>query len=335
MRVAVRSYGPQGSAVNGFGGGEQRWTANLAHFLEAEGHDVVRCVEGRDSNCDVFFDASWERCQQVNAPRHVHFSYFGYTSGMLQSSCFRSGECNVAVPYRLTWNENKKRLCDIPHKFNLLLIPQPYPDDLLPSEATTPGFNRSDIFWATKDNFHPNFAKPDQLRPDGREHVFIQGGLDTLRALIRFQNKAEFRIHFLLKHHLDQAPGRLGVPALLDQINNKQFYNVVPWIDLVRLLAQCKLNVPVGGLWGSIPETIFTYGMPLIFPRNQFSGDFGSILPLPENADEQDIYLALEELWFDERVYRRNHDILQALFWDHRTDGLRENIKIAIEKVGL
>ena len=334
MRIAVRTYG-QGDNIDGFGGGEQRWTANLAYFLKSEGHEVVRCNEGQDSGCDVFFDASWERCARVNAPHHVHFSYFGYTSGMLESACFRSGQCNVAVPYRLTWNENRKRQQDVPHKFNLLLIPQPYPDNLLPAQAGTRGFNRSDIFWATKDNFHPNFAKPDQLRPDGREHVFIQGGLDTLRSLIRLQKKAEFKVHFLLKHHLDQAPERLKIPQLLDQIKDKEFYNVVPWSELVGLLSQCKLNVPVGGLWGSIPETIFANSMPLLFPRNQLSGDFGTILPHPENADEQDIYEAMEALWFNEKIYQSNFEVLQGLFKDHRTDGLRVLIQIVFEHLGL
>ncbi len=334
MRIAIRTYG-QGDNIDGFGGGEQRWTANLSHFLQSEGHQIIRCNEGQDRGCDVFLDASWERCDKVNSPHHIHFSYFGYTSGMLESACFRSGQCNVAVPYRLTWNENRKQQQNVPHKYNLMLIPQPYPDNLLPAEAAVPGFNRSDIFWATKDNFHPNFAKPDQLRPDGREHVFIQGGLDTLRALIRLQDKAEFKIHFLLKHHLDQAPERLGVPQLLDQIKDKQFYNVVPWSGVIHLLTQCKLNVPVGGLWGSIPETIFANSMPLLFPRNQFSGDFGSILPHPENADGQDIYEAMEALWFNENIYQSNFDVLQGLFQEHRTEGMRRLMQIVFDQLGL
>lgn len=335
MKIAVRTYGPMGTEVDGFGGGEQRWTANLAHFLRSEGHDVVRCGEGGDTGCEIFFDASWELCQHVQAPRHVHFSYFGYTSGMLEYPCFQTGNCNIAVPYRLAWNDNLKTRYTTEYKFNPILIPQPYPDNLLPPGADSPGFGRPDIFWGTKDNFHPNFAKPDQIRKDGREHVFIQGGLDTLRALIRLQKKADFKMHFLLKYQLDQAPPRLGVPELLDQFKDKQFYNIVPWSGLVEILTRCKLNVPVSGLWGSIPETIFAGSLPLIFPRNQLSGDFGSILPLPEHADEQDIYEALETLWFDEKIYLKNQELLNDLFKDHRTEGLRHNMKVVFERLGL
>jgi hypothetical protein len=255
---------------------------------------------------------------------------------MLEFPCFHTGACNIAVPYRLAWNENRKHIANpgVQGKFNILLIPQPYPDDLLPASAATPGFERQEIFWGTKDNFHPNFTKPEAHRGD-KEQVFVQGGLDTLRALLRLQQKVDFGMHFLLKHHLDQADPRLGVPQLLDQFKYKKFYNTVPWQPLVGILANCKLNVPVGGLWGSIPETIFTKGMPLIFPRNQFSGDFGSILPLPEHADEQDISQAIEELWFNERIYRMNYEVLQDLFKDHRTNGLRENLKLALERIGL
>jgi len=135
MKIAVRHYG-QGDHINGFGGGEQRWTANLAHFLRTEGHRVVRCDEGQEgSDCDVFFDASWERCQYVVAKKHVHFSFFGPNRGAKEiSECMRSGECNLAGPYRTAYNNLIK--WSKTEKCNPFLIPQPYPDDLLPAPAS-------------------------------------------------------------------------------------------------------------------------------------------------------------------------------------------------------
>lgn len=334
MRIAVRTYGSEGDQVNGFGGGEQRWTANLAHFLRSEGHEVIRCNEGQDAGCDVFFDASWERCQHVRSPKHVHFSFFGPNPGAKEiSECVRSGNCNLAGPYRTAYN-NLLKWAKV-EKHNSFFVPQPYPDDLMPAPAReVRGFERNEIFWGTKDNFHPVFD-PQRDPNTGREHVFIENGLNTLRALIRFQDKVPFKMHFLLKHHLDQAPARLGVPALLDQIKDKQFYTVVPWQPLVGILSRCKLNVPVGGLWGSIPETIFTNGYPLIYPQNQFSDDFGSIMPLVREVTEDEVYDAINTLWFDEKIYERNRELLNDLFKDHRTEGLRRNLKIVFEKLGL
>ncbi len=338
MKIAIRTYGSSSDAIDGFGGGEGRWTANLAHFLRNEGHEVIRCNEGQDSGCDMFLDASWERCQHARAPHHIHFSFAGPNMGALNpeftSGCMASGNCNLASPYRPAYNKLIKWNKEIPH--NSFFVPLPYPDDLLPTRALEiRGFDRTDIFWATKDNFHPIFCTPDRLRPDGREQVFVQNGLDTLRALIRFQEKVEFKIHFLLKHQLDQAPPRLGVPLLLDQFRHKQFYNIVHWTKLVEILAHSKLNVPVGGLWGSIPETVYAHSLPLIYPANQLSGDFGSIMPMVNETNEDDIYEALNVLWFDERIYLRQQELLNDLFKDHRTDGLRTQINLIFDQLGV
>ena len=323
-----------GSEVDGFGGGEQRWTANLAHFLKSEGYEVVRCAEGQDAGCDLFFDASWELCTQVRAPFHIHFSFFGWTSGIVEYPCIHTGNCNLAVPYRSIW-ANQRTVSKVSEfTYRNIFIPQPYPDNLMPAEANSvPGFNRREILWATKDMFHPNFES--QSRPDGREQVFVQSGLDTLRALLRLQKKAEFKMNFLLKHLIDQAHSRFEVPRMLDEFKEKQYWNQVPWTQLVNIAARCKLNVPVGGLWGSIPESIFTKGLPVFYQRNCWSNEFATMLPFPEHADEQDIYEALETFWFDERVYKRNYEIQQVLFEDHRTEGLRTNLKLAFEQIGL
>lgn len=334
MRIAIRDYGQMGNQINGFGGGETRWTANLDRFLRTEGHEVFRCAEGQDKNCDLFLDASWERCQHVNAPVHVHFSFFACNRGALEFPCLPSGKCNMAVPYQLQWIKNQNWMKELDKPFNNIFLPQPYPDDLLPAniDQIRP-FDRTGIFWATKDMFHPNFEKLQ--RPNGKEHVFTQGGLDTLKALLRLQDKADFKMHFLMKHFLDAAHPRYGVPEMLSRFKNSQFYGVVPWTGLVELAAQCKLNVPVGGLWGSIPESIFVRSLPVSYMRNCWSENFGTILPFPENANEQDIYEALETLWFDERVYQRQFDVQQVLFEDHRTEGLRRNFEIAFEQLGV
>lgn len=331
IKVAVRSYGPQGNEVNGFGGGEQRWSANLAHFLQSEGYEVLRCVEGQDAGCEVFFDASWERCMHSKARAHIHFSFSGANEGALKFPCPQSGKCNFANPYWETHLAAVEWAKQVPN-INPVFVPQPYPDNLLPASAQIHGFERKDIFWGTKDMFHPNFG--NQQRPDGREHVFIQNGLDTLRALIRFQKKVDFNMHFILKHHLDQAPPRLGIPGLLSQFRNTTYHAVTPWTAVINLLAVSKFNVPVGGLWGSAPESIFARSLPLLYPRNQFYFDM-KILPRVEETTEDEIYETLDRLWFDRQAYCEIYDVLQEKFQDHRTEGLRKNLQLVYEKVGL
>jgi len=332
MKIAIRTYGPQGNEVNGFGGGEQRWTANLAHFLRTEGHEVFRCDEGQDTGCDVFFDASWERCHKSKARAHIHFSFAGANRGALEFSCIKNGTCNYANPYRQTHEEGVQWQEEEP-SINAVFVPQPYPDDLLPPQAQTHGFHRNGILWATKDMFHPNFCKPDQVRGD-REHVFVQNGLDTMRALIRFQKKVDFNIHFALHHHLAEAPARLEIPSLVSQFRNATFSQVTPWSQIIQILSACKFNAPVGGLWGSAPESIFARSLPLLYPRNQFY--FGmDILPDVNTVTEDEIYDTLDRLWHDERAYNEIYDVLQEKIKDHRSDGLRKNLAIVYEKVGV
>ncbi len=334
MKIAIRDFGSIGNTVNGYGGGEQRWSANLAHFLAAEGHDLIRCAEGQDHNCDLFLDASWERCQNIKAPVHVHFSFFACNAGGLEFPCLPSGDCNMAVPYRNEWIKNVEWNKKLEKSFTNLFIPQPYPDAFLPAAANAvEGFARTEIMWASKDMFHPNFVSTP--RSAELEHVFVQGGLDMLRALLRLQEKAEFKMNFLMSHFLDQAHPRLGVPELLSRFRNVEFQGQLPWTDLLEVAAKCKLSVPVGGLWGSIPEAVFTKGLPMYCQRNLFSAYFGCRLPTAELTDEDDMYEALEDLWFDEKVYQRDFEIQQILFEDHRTEGLRRNLKIAFEQLGL
>jgi len=332
MKIAIRTYGPNGDAVDGFGGGEQRWSANLAHFYQSEGIEVIRCNEGQDAGCDIFFDASWERCHLSKARAHIHFSFAGANRGALEFPCIRAGTCNYANPYRQTHEEGVKWSLEEP-TINPVFVPQPYPDNLLPASADVHGFQRNNIFWATKDMFHPNFCKPDQMRGD-REHVFVQNGLDTLRALIRFQKKVDFNIHFALTHHLQEAPERLGVLPLVDQFRNVTFSNITPWRKVIDCLSSSKFNVPVGGLWGSAPESIFARSLPLLYPNNQFYAGM-EILPRVENVTEDEIYDTMDRLWHDERAYNEIYDVLQEMIKDHRTDGLRKNLAIVYEKVGL
>lgn len=334
MRIAVRTYGPRGNQVNGFGGGEQRWSANLAHFLATEGHQVIRCNEGQDEGCDVFFDASWERCHLSKAKVHIHFSFSGANEGALKFQCPQSGQCNFANPYYETHLAAVEWAKKVP-VINPVFVPQPYPDTLLPAHASIHGFDRNEIFWGTKDMFHPNFCKPECLRPDGREHVFVQNGLDTLRALLRFQKKVDFGITFALLHHLiGESPERLGIKELLGQFRNAQFHQVMQWTEIIDTLSRCKFNVPVGGLWGSAPESIFARALPLLYPKNQFYFDM-NVLPNVNEVTEDEIYDTLDRLWFDREAYTEPYDILQEMFKEHRSDGLRKNIAIALEKAGL
>lgn len=334
MKIAIRSYGDD--TINGFGGGEHRWVANLGWFLEREGHIIhrYRQQEGCPAGYDIYFDAAWEDCHRIHpSVPHVHFSFFAQNNGAMNFPCLPSGKCVMAVPYRNEWQKNLVWAKTIPYKFKNVMVPQPYPDALLPGHSSVPGFQRREIFWGSKDCFHPHYVQNNK-RPDGREYVVVQGGLDTLKALIRLQKKAEFKMNFILAHHtLGNAPPSLGVGELLNQIREKEFWDIVPWTHVVDTLSRCKLNVPVGGLWGSIPESIFTRGQPMIYSRNLFSDRFGSILPHPEDCDENDIYDALETLWFDERIYKRNYDLQQELFKEHRTDGIRQNLSLLFEQL--
>lgn len=346
MRIAIRSYG-QGDHINGFGGGEQRWTANVAHFLRTEGYQVVRCAEGRDEGCDLFLDAGFENraCYRIKAPLHVHFRYFGaWQPDHSSSECVESGKCISAAPNKETylnmlpgnrftqsfWVE--KGYAD---KVVSLFLPQPYPDDLLPSHINVPGFDRNEIFWGTKDMFHPVFGQAWQ---EGDQHGWkiVNHGLCTLKALLRLQNErgAEFKMNFLMAHHLREAPAFLGVAELINSFRHKEFRNITPWTDLVSIMARCKLNTPIGGLWGSTPEAIFTGTLPVQFPNNQFYADY-SLLPPPENIDEHNLYEILERLWFDREFYHQHLNELSERFQDHRTAGLQRNFQEAFAKIGV
>lgn len=336
MRIAIRKYfTPAENTIDGFGGGEQRWSANLAHFLSREGHDVIRCAEGEDAGCDLFLDASWERCQFGKARAHIHFSFSGANAGALQfpESCINTGTCNFACPYLETHQETI-RWTEFQPNVNPIFLPQPYPDDLLPAHSSIHGFERNGIFWGTKDMFHPNFCKPECIRPDGREQVFVQNGLDTLRALLRLQRRVNFDMTFILAHHLQQSPERLGVRELLQQFRNVKFGTIVAWTTIIDVLSSCKLSVPVGGLWGSTPESMFAKSLPMLYPNNQFYAGM-QILPLVLDATEDSIYDTLERLWFDRDAYTASYNALQEKFKDHRTEGLRKNFAVALQKVGL
>jgi hypothetical protein len=339
LKIAYRYYGPHG--INGFGGGEQRWVVNAVHFLSKEGHIVQPCHEGKDLGYDLFIDPGFEHgaCLKVRASKHLHLRFCGpWTPDHSSIDCVNSGNCIASAPYWETQQnfDNYEPWIRDGHadKVTPVFFPVPYSDDLLPATAQVPGFQRNEILWATKDMFHPIFAKAYVEEPGSHGWKIVNAGLCILKSLIRLQERVDFQVNFLMSHHLREAPDFLGIPALVDQIKNKKFANITPWMQLIDIMARCKLNVPVGGLWGSTPEAIFAGTLPMQHPKNQFYAGY-NILPEPIDLTEDNYYDALERHWFDEAAYNTAMEPLQVLFEHHRTEGLRRNFKETLETIGV
>lgn len=337
MKIAVRSWGSSRDHLDGFGGLELRYTVNYVHFLRSEGHEVHFFDDRRgcDSSFDFAIDAPNDNCHTVKAKYHTHVWFSPRTTnaaknpGIHERECYQSGQMVVSDPYRYGYDNATKQ--EVEHKFkHVLFLPLAYPDDLMPKNLV-PGFERKIILWGNKGNFNPEFGLE-------RNMFYVTNGINTLKALVRLNKKADFKMVFLLDNYIrDTRPEWRGeIADLIGQLKDVERLDQITWTQYVNFMAQTKINTHVGGLTSGVNECLFTQSVPATPEKFIFFQDVAkelNIMPSAEVATVNEIYDAYERLWFDEQYYFRVRDAFQDAFVDHRTAGLRKHWQAAMEEL--
>ena len=126
------------------------------------------------------------------------------------------------------------------------------------------------------------------------------------------------------------------IEDLISQLKDVRRLDQVTWTQYVNIMSKTKINTHVGGLTSGINECLLTQSVPATPEKFIFFQDVAKelkIMPAPEVATTEEIYEAYERLWFDESYYLQVRDAFQDAFVDHRTDGLRNHWKTAMEKL--
>ncbi len=333
MKIAVSGHGADKNHIDGFGGLEHRFGVNWAHFLQAEGHEVhfFGTDQGVDASFDLAIDCPIEYCDKIKAKHHIHGSFKAVSLGSndVQSTrCYQEGKYIYSSPYRVDYLESLGMSASGGFKHIPVFMPLPYPDDLLPSDIE-PGFNRSQIAWANKGNFHPAFNREFN-------YPLIEDGIKHLKALIKLNQKADFTITFLLDSMIRNTgiEWRREVESLIGQLKQVERLETLPWRQLVQLLSKCKLNTHVGKLTSSVNEAVFTYGLPVTPPEFVHLSTVALIPSIAESTVDN-LYETYERLWFDEKFYYQIRDAFQDHFRDHRTEGVRKAWKAVVQQLDL
>lgn len=324
LKIAFQAYGQ--NHINGYGGLEQRFAVNWAYFLKEEGHDVHFLKEG--AGCDSSFDLYWNapvcsiparQCPPIKARKHIHsYFHFDVRSVIEFCPCHERGECYFSSPYIDTFHKMKD-FADEMGNFKAVFTPIAYPDKWRPD--VSPGFDRTEIMWANKGSLDPQYG------PENAPH-YPENSVKLLQALIRLNQKADFKITFVLNSLISNARPEYGVPELIGQLKNVDSVDRLPWTQLVKKMSHCKINTHAGGLTSAINECFFVDTVPL---ANRNFGFFNSlcqdldIIPDPQNASSDEIFEGLDRLWFDREWYNKVNDSFQELFIHHRTEGLRKS----------
>ena len=330
MKIAIRDHG-RGMSVDGYGGLEQRFAAMWGYFLQKEGHDVHFFHErfGCDTSFDLALDCPPEptRAEAIKAKVVVHNSFgTGAAVHPEVTNCdkYQRGDYVLSVPHREPYINGLGLMSQKKTKAQIVWMPLPYPDELMPSNLEK-GFDRKEIWWGNKGNFDPVVDPSHQAYKP-----FVVNGINTLKALVKLNQKVDFKITFMLTpltlSFSRKWPGE-GVEELIGQLKNAERLNIIPWSELVTRISKCKLNTHPGGLTSSIHETLFTQGVPVtpkgsahMFMRSpgiEFIGD-------RSEATVDEIYDTYDRLWFDEKYYNQVYDMYQDSFSDHRTDNVRK-----------
>lgn len=327
MKIAVRSYGAERDRLDGFGGLELRYVVHWAHFLRSEGHEVHFFHEnaGCDSSFDVALDAPRHACSHMRSKGHVHNWFLPFENTEIDlteahnNPCYTERRFVLSLPYRYGYNSALKS----PHRekyASVVFLPLPYPDDLIP-QGLVPGFQRKVIFWGNKGNFNPEFG------PERNPH-YIENGLNTLRALVKLNQRAEFTAVFALDSLIrsTRPEWRGEVESLIGQLKDVQRLDRVSWSQYRDIMGQTKINTHVGDLTSGINECLLVKAVPAASEGFIFFQDVVKdlkLMPAATVVTAEQIYDTYERLWFDKQHYARVSDTFQAAFEDHRTPALR------------
>ena len=308
MKISMQAYGPE-NTINSYGGLEVRFAVNWAHWLREQGHqvDFFHQSLGCDNSYDLCFDAPVSEaypCSKWKAKKHVHSYFSPDVSGLKFLDCYRANNATISHPTQFSYDAGLTMCPD----FKRVFTPIPYPDHLRPTDMQN-SFDRTEILWCNKGNFHPQY---------GEDHHYYTHGMHTLRALVRLNKKVDFKITFMLASIIVHRP---EVAELIRQFKQVEVLNTTPWTNLVQRMAKCKINTHAGGLTSAIFESVFCETVPLV--PNDF-GFFGNesrevnFTPSAQVATEDEIYDTMERLWLDEQYYNEKNAIFTEAFEPHR-----------------
>ena len=331
LKIAVTAYSL--NRLDDFGGLEHRFAVNWGHFLRSEGHEVHFFPEnyGCDSSFDLFWNAPVcsvpsRQCQTLRAKKHLHnYFHFDVRPVVQYCPCAPQGECYFSNPYIDTF----AKLQEIEREavtFKGVFTPIAYPDQWCP-QGLVPGFDRNEIMWCNKGSLDPKFG------PENAPY-YPGNSVELLKALIKLNQKADFKITFAYDSLIRTARPQYGVEGLISQLKNVERVDKIPWSNLVDRMSRCKVNTHAGGLTSAINECLFVGAVPL---ANRDFGFFNAkcqelnIIPNPQHATADEIYDGLEKLWFDKDWYNYVNASYQELFSYHRTEGLRKAWKELLE----
>jgi hypothetical protein len=167
---------------------------------------------------------------------------------------------------------------------------------------------------------------------------YITNGIETLKALVKLNKKVDFKMVFALDQYIrtTRPEWRGEVNDLISQLKDVTRLEQVTWTQYLDIMSKTKINTHVGGLTSGINECLFTGSVPATPEYFIFFRDVAKelkILPNPEVATADEIYDAYERLWLDETYYLKVRDSFQEAFVDHRTAGLRNHWKNAMEEL--
>ena len=301
--------------INNQGIGDIRWVANIYHLLTANGYDVEFVHWKNAECCDILLDIHHlDHCVQTNAKRHVHFSFWSQNFEARPNAriCDDGKLTIIGTCYRRSFDTDKTR----GNKLIPVFCPMPYPDDLMPN-CSVPGFDRTHITWAIRRSYLHDYCKTYSN--------------NLLRALIRLNKRADFTIDFIDYNHVQGGTSLKEGEGLINQLSCVTKHVRIPWKDVLDIQAQSKITLYHDFESGaSTNETLFCKGVPLFPADNHF-------WYVPEGVGspktEQELYDALERLWFDEQLYQRHLEFYQDAFSDHRAPKVLSIWKETLEQV--
>lgn len=334
MRIAFQYFGDSSGKINEFVGGEARLSSNIYNILQSAGHDVAYVQGDQDEGFDLYLDAPWEICDRLKSKRHVHFSFAYYDAercqDMLRQPCARNGCCFVGHPYKIDQIKSlRAEMAGNPYHF--LFMPMPFDDCFRPANTVSP-FQRTEIAWATKFWSDPVFDDPNHV-----QHYYVQNAVNTLQALVRLNQRTDFKMNFIMSESIEQANPRHNIPGLVSQLRDVSRLGRLPWTDLIQIMGKSKLNLPIGGLQASVLESIFGEALPILYSDTRYCATSKEIclLPAVKEATAQEIYEALEAFWFDECLFWYAWEYYQDLFKDHTREGFLFNFDENLAKMGM
>jgi hypothetical protein len=325
LKIAFNAYSQ--NSLDGYGGLEHRFSVNWAFFLKEEGHDVHFLRES--AGCDSSFDLYWNapvcsvpnrQCGNVKARKHIHnYFHFDVNPALGFCPCVQEDRCYFSNPYIDTFRKLEESAA-ASNKFTPLFTPMPYADSWRPKDLV-PGFDRQEIMWCNKGSLDPQYG------PENAPY-YPENSVNLLRALIKLNQKADFKITFGLNSLIRNARPEYGVAGLIAQLKNVERVDKIPWTNLVKRMSLCKINTHAGGLTSAINEALFVNTAPLVNSHFGFFNELCqelNIIPNPQHATSDEIYDGLEKLWFDRERYTHVVDAFEELFKYHRTEGARKS----------